>query len=136
MLLQGKRVLVTGVLDPRSIAFSIARVAMEEGADVVLTSFGRAMRLTQTTARRLPTTPDVLELDVTDADHVAALARALDERWGALDGLVHAVAYAPPVVPGRRVPDRALGGRRDHAARVDVLAGVPRRGARAAAARR
>ncbi|MBW3662813.1 MAG: enoyl-ACP reductase FabI [Actinobacteria bacterium] len=96
MLLDGKRLLVTGVLDPRSIAFHVARLAQEQGAEVVLTSFGRARRLTETTARRLPSTPDVLELDVTSEVDLAQVAKQLDERWGAVDGVVHAVAFAPP----------------------------------------
>ena len=66
MLLAEKRILVTGVLNDASIAFSVAKRAQEEGAEVVLTSFGRAMSLTQRAARRLPTEPDVVELDVTD----------------------------------------------------------------------
>jgi enoyl ACP reductase len=95
MLLDGKRLLITGVLDPRSIAFHVARLAQEQGADVVLTGFGRARRLTGKTAARLPDPPDVLELDVTVPADVDAVAKELDRRWGGLDGLVHAVAYAP-----------------------------------------
>ena len=72
MLLDGKRILVTGVLNDASIAFSVARFAQESGAEVVLTSFGRAMSLTQRTARRLPTEPEVVELDVTNAEHLDA----------------------------------------------------------------
>lgn len=92
MLLEGKRVLVTGVLNTESIAFSVARVAQEQGAEVVLTSFGRIMSLTQRSARRLPTTPDVVELDVTNADDLAALE---DRVGGRLDGVVHAIGFAP-----------------------------------------
>ena len=77
MLLQGKRVLVTGVLTDSSIAFSVARCAQEQGAEIVLTSFGRAMSLTKRVARRLPAEPDVLELDVTNPEHVAALGSEL-----------------------------------------------------------
>ncbi len=95
MLLEGKRLLVTGVLDPRSIAFHVARLAQEQGAELVLTSFGRARRLTETTARRLPDPPDVLELDVTQPDDVTTVMKELDRRWGGVDGLVHAVAFAP-----------------------------------------
>ena len=92
MLLDGKRVLVTGVLNTDSIAFSIARVAQEQGAEVVLTSFGRVMSLTKRSARRLPTEPLVIELDVTNEDHLAALAGRVG---GRLDGVVHAIAFAP-----------------------------------------
>src|ERR1700694_4924691 len=92
MLLTGKRILVTGVLNDASIAFSVARFAQESGAEVVLTSFGRAMSLTQRAARRLPTEPDTVELDVTNAEHLDGLASAVG---GRLDGVLHAVAFAP-----------------------------------------
>ncbi len=95
MLLEGKRLLITGVLTPQSIAFASARVAQEQGAEIVLTGFGRAMSLTQKSARRLPSTPDVLELDVNDPAHVEALAGELSSRWGRLDGFLHAIAFAP-----------------------------------------
>jgi len=95
MLLEGRRLLVTGVLTESSIAFSIARRAQEEGAELVLTGFGRGMRITQRMARRLPTEPDVLELDVNDAAQLDAVAKELDGRWGRLDGLVHAIAFVP-----------------------------------------
>ena len=95
MLLDGKRLVLTGVLDPRSIAFHVARLAQEQGAEVVLTGFGRAKRLTERTARRLPAAVDVLELDVTRPEDIDALRKELDDRWGAVDGLLHAVAYAP-----------------------------------------
>jgi enoyl-[acyl-carrier protein] reductase I len=92
MLLDGKRILVTGVLNDSSIAFGVARRAQEEGADVVLTSFGRAMSLTQRATKRLPTPADVIELDVTNAAHLDGLSSALG---GRLDGVVHAIAFAP-----------------------------------------
>lgn len=101
MLLEGRRLLITGVLDTRSIAFHVAREAQEQGAEVVLTGFGRGKRLTERAATRLPVPVDVLELDVTDPSHIDALARDLGDRWGALDGALHAVAFAP---------DTALGG--------------------------
>ena len=95
MLLEGKRLLVTGVLTESSIAFSVARLAQEQGAELVLTSFGRPMRLTERAARRLPDPPEVLELDVTDAEQVARLTGELGRRWDRLDGVVHAIAFAP-----------------------------------------
>jgi len=95
MLLENKKLLITGVLDPRSIAFSAARIAQEQGADIVLTSFGRAKRLTDRTARRLPDPPEVLELDVTNEQDIANVAKDLEERWGRVDGILHAVAFAP-----------------------------------------
>ncbi|TMK57287.1 MAG: SDR family oxidoreductase, partial [Actinobacteria bacterium] len=92
MLLDGKRILVTGVLNDASIAFSVARLAQEQGADVVLTSFGRAMSLTQRAARRLPSESSVIELDVTKEADLDALAGTVG---GHLDGVVHAIAFAP-----------------------------------------
>jgi len=94
-LLEGKRVLITGVLTPQSIAFAAAEVAQREGAEVLLTSFGKAMGLTEKSARRLPTPVDVLELDVNDPAHVEAVAAELERRWGRLDGFLHAIAFAP-----------------------------------------
>jgi enoyl-[acyl-carrier protein] reductase I len=95
MLLEGKRILVTGVLSEASIAFSVARMAQEEGAEILLTSFGRAMSLTRRAARRLPSEPDIVELDMTDDAHFEALTGDLQERWGRVDGALHAVAFAP-----------------------------------------
>lgn len=95
MLLEGKRVLVTGVLTPASLPFAAARQAQLEGADVVLTSFGRARRLTERTAARLSPAPPVLELDVADDAHFRALAEELGARDWLPDGIVHGVAFAP-----------------------------------------
>jgi len=95
VILEGKRILVTGVMTRQSIAFAAAEQAQRAGADVVLTSFGRARRLTERAARGLPATPDVLELDVNSADDFRAVAADLRERWGGLDGALHAVAFAP-----------------------------------------
>jgi enoyl-[acyl-carrier protein] reductase I len=110
-MLDGKKLLVTGVLNDDSIAFGVAKLAQEQGAEVVLTSFARAMSLTRRTARRLSPEPDVLELDVTDADHLAAVAADLTGRWGKVDGVLHAVAFAP---------SRALGGNFLHTEWDDV----------------
>jgi enoyl-[acyl-carrier protein] reductase I len=95
MLLAGKKILVTGVLTDDSIAFSCARVAQEAGAEIVLTGVGRAMSLTQRIARRLDPVPDVLEMDVNDDAQIAAVAADLERRWGRLDGLLHAIGFAP-----------------------------------------
>lgn len=95
MLLAGKRLVITGVLNPDSIAFHAARIAQEQGAEIVLTGFGRAMRLTERSAKRLPSPPDVLELDILDPDHMAALVDDLAERWGSVDGALHSIAFAP-----------------------------------------
>jgi enoyl-[acyl-carrier protein] reductase I len=96
VLLEGKRLLITGVLTPQSIAFTSAKVAQEQGAEIVLTGFGKGMALTEMTARRLPSPPPVLELDVNDEDHIRAVAGDLAGRWGSVDGFLHAIAYAPP----------------------------------------
>ena len=94
-LLDGKRLLITGVLTDDSLAFGVASLAQEEGADVVLTSFGRALSLTRRVARKLPSPPDVVELDVSEPAHFAALQDDLRTRWGALDGVLHAIGFAP-----------------------------------------
>jgi len=94
-LLEGKKLLITGVITRDSIAYSVARLAIQQGAEVVLTGFGRTRRLTERAARGLPGSPDVLELDVTSDEDIAALAADLEDRWGRLDGLLHAIAYAP-----------------------------------------
>ncbi len=93
-LLEGKKVLVTGVLDRRSIAYSAARLAAEQGAEIALTGFGRARSLTERTAKRLGS-PPVLELDANRPEDIEAVAEDLRERWGELDGVVHAIAFAP-----------------------------------------
>jgi enoyl ACP reductase len=96
VILEGRRLLITGVLTEGSIAYAVARRAREEGAEIVLTGFGRGMRITQRIAKRLGDPQvDVLELDVNDADQLAAVAADLEERWGALDGILHAIAFAP-----------------------------------------
>ncbi|MHB8329338.1 MAG: enoyl-ACP reductase FabI [Acidimicrobiales bacterium] len=94
-LLDGKRVLVTGVLTDASLAFAVARLAIEEGAEVVLSGAGRGLSLTRRTARKLPAVVDVLEIDVTEPDHLRAAADDLTARWGRLDGLLHAIGFAP-----------------------------------------
>lgn len=96
MLLENKTLLITGVLMDSSIAFHVAKLAQEQGAQVVLTSFGRTMRITQTIAKRLPTTPEVIELDVTDQDHLDTLADRLGEHVDTLDGVLHSIGFAPP----------------------------------------
>ena len=94
-LLKGKRLLVTGVLTDRSIAFAVARLAAEQGATVVLSSFGRGASITARIAKRLPGSPPVVELDVTSEEHLAALPAALGEHLDGLDGVVHAIGFAP-----------------------------------------
>jgi meromycolic acid enoyl-[acyl-carrier-protein] reductase len=93
-ILDGKRILVTGVLTEASIAFSVAKIAQEEGAEVVLTGFGR-LSLVQRIAQRLPKPPPVIELDVTNTEHLAGLADQVREHVDGLDGVVHAIAFGP-----------------------------------------
>lgn len=95
MLLDDKRLLITGVLNDASIAFSVARTAQEQGAQVVLSGFGRGMRITERVAARLPKPPDVIELDVTKPEHLDRAVEDLDQRWGRLDGVLHAIGFAP-----------------------------------------
>jgi enoyl-[acyl-carrier protein] reductase I len=101
-MLAGKKLVITGVLTKDSIAFEAAHRAQELGAEVVLTGFGRARRLTERSAKRLDGPPDVLELDVNRPEDLTALHDELAERWGRVDGVLHAIAFAP---------DDALGGR-------------------------
>ena len=96
MLLEGRKLLITGVLSPQSIAFAVARLALEQGAEVILTGFGKGMQLTEMSARRLPSTPDILEMDANDEGQIAAVADEVGRRFGHLDGFLHAIAYAPP----------------------------------------
>ena len=95
MLLEGKKLLITGVLTRESIAYSVAQAAQEQGAEIVLTSFGRAMGLTEKSAKRLPQPVDILQMDANDPDHIQAVADDLAKRWGRLDGFLHAIAFAP-----------------------------------------
>ena len=95
MVLEGKKLLITGVLTPQSIAFAAARSAQEHGAEIVLSNFGRTVSLTEKTSRRLPAPADVLDLDVTDPEQIDAAREELSSRWGRLDGILHAIAFAP-----------------------------------------
>jgi enoyl-[acyl-carrier protein] reductase I len=105
MLLDGKRLLITGVLTEQSIAFSVARLAVEQGATVVLTGFGRSLSLTNRIARRLPGEPPVIELDVTSEDDLAALPERVLEHVDGLDGVLHAIGFAPADALGSGVLD-------------------------------
>lgn len=95
MLLDGKRLVVTGVLTDGSIAWHVARIAQEEGAHIVCTGFGRGMRLTERSVQRLPEPCDVFELDINEPADMDAMAKALDAKWGGVDGALHAIAFAP-----------------------------------------
>jgi enoyl ACP reductase len=95
VILAGKKILVTGVVNRHSIAYTVAERAQQEGAEVVLTSFGRVKRMTERSAARLDPQPDVLDLDVNDDGDIAALRSELESRWGRVDGALHAIAFAP-----------------------------------------
>jgi enoyl-[acyl-carrier protein] reductase I len=95
MLLDGKKLLITGVLTDDSIAFSVAKVAQENGAEVLLTNVGKGVRLTERVARKLPSTPDVMQMDVNNPDDVAAVAEEVTRRWGRLDGALHSIGFMP-----------------------------------------
>ena len=102
MLLQGKRLVITGVLTDDSIGWHTARISQEQGAEIVVTGFGRGLRATERAAKRLPDPPAVFELDINVPSHVEALVADLGRRWGTVDGALHAIAFAP---------EDALGGR-------------------------
>jgi meromycolic acid enoyl-[acyl-carrier protein] reductase len=93
--LEGKKLLITGVINRESIAYEVARQAQDAGAEVVLTSFGRVRRMTERSASKLDPVPDVLELDVNQPSDIEAVAEDLRERWGRVDGVLHAIAFAP-----------------------------------------
>jgi len=95
LILEGKKILITGIVNRHSIAFSIAERAQAQGAEVLLTSFGRVKRMTERSAARLEPAPEVLELDVNSDEDIAALRDELKQRWGTVDGAVHAIAFAP-----------------------------------------
>ena len=99
-ILDGKRLLITGVLTDASLAFAVAKLAQEEGAEIVLTGAGRGMRLTERTARKLPEEAEVLEFDVTSAEQAAAVRDHLAAKWGRVDGALHAIGFAPEVCLG------------------------------------
>ncbi|WP_425459345.1 enoyl-ACP reductase FabI [Flexivirga caeni] len=96
-IVEGKRLLITGITMESSIAFRVAKLAQKQGAEVILTSFGRIMRITQTISKRLPTTPELFELDVTSAEDLDSLADRLQAAGiDSLDGVLHSIGFAPP----------------------------------------
>ena len=99
-ILDDKKLLITGVLTDASLAFAVARLAQEQGAEVILTGAGRGLRLTERTARKLPLEAEVLEFDVTSAEQAESLRRHLADRWGRVDGALHAIGFAPEVCLG------------------------------------
>ena len=99
-LLEGKRIVITGVLTDASIAFGVAKLAQQEGAEVILTGAGRGLSLTRRTARKLPVEAEVLEFDVSDPAQLPVIQAALAERWDRIDGALHAIGFAPAVCLG------------------------------------
>ena len=99
-ILDGKRLLITGVLTDASLAFAVARLAQDEGAEIVLTGAGRGMRLTERTARKLPREAEVREFDVTSAEQADNLRDHLSSTWGRVDGALHAIGFAPEICLG------------------------------------
>jgi enoyl-[acyl-carrier protein] reductase I len=95
VILEGKRLLITGVITKDSIAYHAAEQAQKEGAEIVLSSFGRVRRMTERAAQRLPQPAEVLELDVNKTEDLDALTESVRERWGEIDGALHAIAFAP-----------------------------------------
>jgi enoyl ACP reductase len=94
-LLDGKRIVITGVLTDASLAYGVAKIAIEQGAEIVLTGAGRALSLTQRTARRLGNDLDVFEFDVTVPEHVETVREAVAAKWGGVDGVLHSIGFAP-----------------------------------------
>src|SRR5437868_10525660 len=95
VIVQGKRILIAGMSDRRSIGYSIAQEAQKAGAEILLTSFGRMMSITQMTAKKLDPVPEILEMDVTKPSDIASAFTETSRRWDRIDGLVHSVAFAP-----------------------------------------
>jgi meromycolic acid enoyl-[acyl-carrier-protein] reductase len=95
-MLSGKKILITGVVTRESIAYEVARTAQLEGAEIILTSFGRARKLTERAARQLPAPTDVVELDINSEGDLRELTRSLQQHWGRVDGALHSIAFAPP----------------------------------------
>lgn len=94
-ILNGKRLLITGVMTDASLAFGVAKLAQEEGAEILLTGAGRALRLTERTAKKLPNVCEVLEFDVTEPDHATKIREHIGATWGTCDGALHAIGFAP-----------------------------------------
>src|SRR5690606_5495546 len=94
-LLDGKKIVITGVLTDASLAYGVARIALEQGAEIVLTGAGRALSLTRRTARKLGDGLDVFEFDVTVPEHVESARQAVAAKWGRVDGVLHAIGFAP-----------------------------------------
>ena len=96
-ILKGKNLLITGILTDASLAYSVAQLALDEGANIIVTGAGRGLRLTERTARKLDGEVDVLEFDVTDPEHATKVRAELESKWGRVDGALHAIGFMPEV---------------------------------------
>ena len=96
-ILKGKNLLITGILTDASLAYSVAQLALDEGANIIITGAGRGLRLTERTARKLDGEVDVLEFDVTDTEHATKVRAELESKWGRVDGALHAIGFMPEV---------------------------------------
>lgn len=94
-IVEGKKFLITGVLNDQSLAFGAAKLAQEQGAEVILTGVGRGLSITKRTARKLPNECEVLELDVTNDQHLSQVQGHINDKWGKLDGILHSIGFAP-----------------------------------------
>ncbi len=94
-ILSDKKILITGVLNDQSLAFGAARLAQIEGAEIILTGVGRGLSITRRTSRKLPVAPELLELDVSNQGHLGDLVKHIESKWGKLDGVLHAIGFAP-----------------------------------------
>ena len=116
-ILEGKQILVAGVTHNTSIGYEVARIAQAEGATVAVSNFGRAMSLTRRVIQKLDPVPALLEIDVTDEEHLKRLPETLRaEGFERLDGVVHSIAFANP--------ETALGGKFLSTPSADVAAAV------------
>lgn len=100
-LLEGKTILITGIITDASIAFHAAAMAQEQGAKVIITGFDR-LRLIDRIAQRLPKeVPPAIELDATNEEHLSALADRIREvAPEGIDGVLHSIAFAPRTLMG------------------------------------
>jgi enoyl-[acyl-carrier protein] reductase I len=94
-LLSGKKILVTGVLSNRSIAYGVAKAARREGAELALTYQNERFRDRVTDMAKELGSSIALPCEVTSDSEISALFDELKKKWGGLDGLVHAIAFAP-----------------------------------------
>ena len=100
MILKDKKILITGILTDKSIAYATAQVAIENGAQVVATGFGKGLRITERIVKRLPGDIQVYEMDIQNKEQVVSAANSIKENFGNLDGILHAIAFSPTEAMG------------------------------------